>query len=96
MNCPLKKLLMEMDYKNQANKNDGAPTTAQKDEATTAAQKAAATKDDGNKGVGDVKKASAACIDGDPCCVLLLSRYFVLMREEDIGECQDKLRKVVR
>ena len=80
MNCPLKKLLMEMDSQNQGNETAAGMKAAQKDAATTAVQKKAATMDYENKGLSDAKKAPATCIDCNPCCVLLLSRYFVLMR----------------
>ena len=92
----LEELLMEMDSQNQDSETAAGMNAAQKEAATTAAQKETATMDYENKGLGDAKKAPATCLDGNPGCVLLLSRYFVLMREEDIGEFRDKLRKVVR
>ena len=94
MNCPLKKLLMEMDFntsnvpQNQVNKIALDINVNMRKDAVIPQRKECP--DDENKG-----PVVANCIDGESCCVLLLSRYFVAMREEDVEEFRNKLRKLV-
>ena len=105
MNCPLQKLLMEMvsldtpnspnSPQNQDGKTDAIVAPRRKGTTDVAQRMDVVAAAPQRKDV-EIEQRVSTCIDGDPCCAMLLGRYFASMKTKDVEAFRKKLRKLVR